>query len=218
MKLTKTATIPVILFPLIFTAPVVASECNDNAPLADPENIENGYFNLADHSIADSDRARLEKLAVELRGHWRGIELAIECVGHYSAPNEDMQQYQVRAEISRHETGAIRIQAEKERLSDRVLKLDTLFISPETDAEYGRLHGWHTLDFIDDHTVIFSEKSRVANGKSRLFAELAPTAIGTNRLLHVIKKIELRGNKLTVDRKLYVNGYFVEQNGWILER
>lgn len=202
MKLSNTTKILAALFPLLFNAPAFSSECNDNAPLADPDNIENGYYNLDGHAITDRDRARLEKFATVLRGHWQGIELAKECVGHFSAPTEDMQRYQVRAEITRHDTGAIRIQAEKERQSDRVLKLDTMFISPETDLEYGRLHGWHTLEFIDDNTVIFSEKSRVGN----------------SRLLHVVKKIQLRNNKLTVDRKLYVNGYFVEQNGWILER
>lgn len=233
MKLTNAIRVIAPLFPLIFSMSVFASECNDNAPLADPENIENGYFNLDNHSITGSDRAKLEKLAVKLRGHWQGIELVKTCNGHFKSPDEDRQRYQVRAEVSRHATGAIRVQAEKERESDRVLQLDTMFISPETDAEYGRLQGWHTLDFIDNNTVIFSEKSRVASGikhkrqfgwpsvfsgANGVFAPLAPTAIGNSRLLHVVQKIQLSGNKLTVDRKLYVNGYFLEQNGWILER
>ncbi len=236
------------LLSLLFTAPVFASQCNDNAPLADLENVENGYFNLDGNPISDRDKAKLEKLATKLRGHWKGIELTKECVGHFSNPSEELQHYEVRAEITRHDTGAIRLQAEKERQSDHVIKLDTMFISPEIDAVYGRIQGWHTLDFISEDTMIFSHKSRVANGATLNFdrlqafyadgqletifptgsqqtttvtgaiAPLPPTSIGTSRLLHEVKKIELRANKLIVDRKLFVNGFFVEQNGWTLER
>lgn len=206
MKSTNTHKTLTASLLLLFTATAHANECNDIAPLADHSNVENGYFDVNGHSITEADRTRLEKLAGALRGHWRGVELVKECVGHFKTPTEELQRYRVDAEITRHPTGAIRIEAEKARQSDNVLKLDTLFISPEIDLDYGRAHGWHTLEFIDDNTVIFSEKSRVLSGNT--FA----------RFLHTVKKIELRENKLTVDRLLYVNGHFVEQNGWILER
>lgn len=192
--------------PLLLSTVAYASECNDLAPQADPTNTENGYFNLQGHDLNPENRSRLEKFSVALSGTWRGTELAKTCVGNHKSPTSQLDRYPVNAEISRHATGAVRMDAEKERLSDRAVKLDTLFLTPESDTEYGRAHGWHTLEFLDENTIVFSEKSRVHNGNN--FA----------RLIHEIKKVQLADNKLTIDRKLYVNGHFVEQNGWILSR
>lgn len=191
---------------LLLSTFAVASECNDFAPLADPENPENGYFNLQGQPLSEANRLQLEKLSAALTGKWRGTQLAKTCEGHHESPTSHLERYPVNAEISRHATGAVRMDAEKERLSDRVVKLDTMFLTPESDTEYGRTPGWHTLEFLDDNTVVFSEKSRVRNGNN--FA----------RMIHKIKKVQLVDNKLTVDSKVYVNGYFVEQTGWSLSR
>lgn len=196
----------IVAAPLLLGTAVNASECNDLAPFKDPADAENGYFTVQGRSLNPENRHRLEKFSVALRGFWRGTELAKTCVGHHHSPASHLTRYTVASEISRHATGAVRMDAEKERLSDRTVKLDTLFLTPESDAEYGRALGWHTFEFLDDNTVVFSQKSRVRNGNA--FA----------RIIHEIKKVQLIDNKLTIDRKLYVNGYFVEQNGWMLSR
>ena len=192
--------------PLLLSSVTFASECNDLAPLADPANTENGYFNLHGRELNHENRSRLEKLSVALSGTWRGTELAKTCEGHHKTPTSHLTRSQVSAEISRHPTGAVRLEAEKERLADRAIRLETLYLTPESDIEYGRALGWHTLEFLDDNTLVFSKKSRVRNGNF------------FTRMIHEIKKVQLVDNTLTIDRKLYVNGYFVEQTGWMLSR
>lgn len=181
-------------------------ECNSPAPLADSKDVENGYYNLEDHPIDAREKTRIGKLLKSLRGEWSGTEIVKICTGHFKTPTESFQTFDVQASVKQHHSGALRLEATKERRADRVTKLETLFLTPEINTDRGFRQAWHTIDVIDENTIIFSEKSR------------AQGANGFTRLIHQVNRIELQNNKLVLDTKLYVNGFFVEQTGWELHR
>lgn len=211
---------------LALAGSVHAVECNHLAPGNDLATED--YYLLDEPAIDLPTIKQADKFAKRLAGRWHGTQLELSCKGHFTSPHKDYNQYRISAEISTHFNGGIRLEAEKERESDRTIKIEKMFFTPETKKDrLGREIGWrsYVVEFIDDNTLLLIDKYRVRNrvrnaGVSPQLRAVStvPGVTGATRLLHEVKKITLDKNSLKIDRTLYVNGYFVAQDGWLLER
>lgn len=207
IKAVQTLTSVLAVLVLTMTNPAHSGECNSLAPLADPDNAENGYFDLSGNPIDSNTSHQIDKIAKFLRGEWVGTQMVKSCKGHFKSPEPEIHTFQVKADITQHHTGAVRLEAEKESKTERVVKLETYFVTPQIDTSRGFEQDWHTIDVPDENTIIFSEKSRTLN------------ANGFTRLIHQVRKLQLQdSNTVTLDTKLYVNSFLVEQTGWTLRR
>lgn len=182
--------------------------CGEDAPLLD----SGFYYEINDpQEIPEKQLGLLRQIAKSLDGKWRGEETVALCEGHFSNPKAAKYEYTIDAEISTSSSGMVRLRAEKE-LSDRsVSKLQTLWLTPETDTPNDSQR-WHTLEFINPNTLIYSHKYRARNGQR------AKNGQRTVRLIHEVNKVRVRGTQLLIDRKLYVNGTIVEQSGFSLRK
>ncbi len=209
-------------FLLVASGSVYAIECNDLAPGNDSQSDQ--YFHLDEPAIDAPTIKLTREFAKRLAGKWWGTQLEVSCKGHYTSPYKDYNQYRISAEISQHFNGAIRLEAEKERESDRTLKIEKVFFSPEIEKyRLGREVGWrsYTVDFSDKNTLVMVDKYRVRNfplSPLLAAATAAPGVTSATRLLHEIRKVKIENNTLKIDRQLFVNGHFVAQDGWLLER
>jgi len=99
--------------------------------------------------------------------------------------------------------------------------------------------GWRTYDLTmpDSTTMVFNEKYRVANHfsanrdvatilNSGVVAQNLTTGVpgvaaskGFVRIVQDVKTLSLKADSsLTIERKIYVSGRLVAEEGWILER
>lgn len=175
--------------------------CDEQAPLHD----SGFYFNINDPApLTNKQRHMLRQLAKNVTGRWYGAETVAHCEGHFQSPSMVRYEYLVKAEISTSARGEVRLTAEKEPYDRSVTKRQTLWLSPETEMQTTRQR-WQTIEFVDQNTVIYSHKYHARN---RMTAGQP-----TTRLIHEIKKLRVQNDKLSIDRKLYVNGFIVERSG-----
>lgn len=212
------ARIALLATVLIAASQASAEDCNQ--PAADLLEDRHSYF-LLDSAPASTELHRqITQFADHLAGRWRGHSELSECTGHFSDPAATASSFEVDAEISLAHSGAIKLEAEKLRATDRVLKLDRLFFSPELNKyRQGRERGWRSYEitFISPTRMVFSEKYRVKNLRLATTPR-APNSANATRLIHEIKEISLHRDALSVGRSLYVNGHFVAREDWQLER
>ena len=196
------------------TAHADSELCAENAPLLDSGH----YYEIAEHQpIPDNQLNLLRKFSKSLHGNWRGKERTALCVGHFENPTAVNNDYTVRAEISTSERGAVRLAADKELIDRSVSKLQTIWLTPETES-LSRRQQWHTLEFIDRNTLIYSHKYRTTNQRQFQISGGGTVEKQFSRLVHEINKLSYRGRELSIDRKIYVNGTIVEQTGITLNR
>lgn len=204
-----------ISFAVLFlhgTASADTALCQQQAPLFDSA----FYYDINDEQpIPEHQLQQLRAFASKVSGNWRGDEIVALCEGHYSNPKAAQYEYLLDAEISTSTRGVVRLAAEKERSDRSLSKLQTLWLTPETEMLTNRQR-WHTLEFLGDNTLIYSHKYRAQNPPRQ--NTLPVSQHRSSRLVHEINKLTYRHGKLTIDRKLYVNGAIVEQSDIRLTR
>ena len=173
--------------------------CDETAPL-----LESGFYYEIDDvaRISEQQRTMLRAFARSINGQWRGEESVAICKGR--DPSAVAYDYSIDADISTSVRGVVRLAAEKAPLDRSITKTQTLWLTPETEPT-GDRQRWHTLEFIDNNTLIYSHKYRARNAGRVALMPRKRTA----RLVHEVNKLSYRNNMLSIDRKLYVNGLIV---------
>lgn len=216
----------------VFSAPALAAECLAPAPGSLLE--DKSYYELNNSTINGSEQ-QLEDFATMLSGRWWGTQLELICGTENGRLAAHSEQYRIAAEFNEHYTGALRMEAERENAE--ALKLNTIWFSPEYRKDRkGTETGWRTynVSFPNSNTMVFDEKYRVTNhhavnARYDLFELNSLVNVdnlaegidrkGFARLVHDVKTLSLKAdNTLTVERTVYVNGFLVAEEGWILER
>ena len=230
-----TALATALLFALFAGSAARADECLALAPGMDTD--DDSYYKLETSHINTTER-QLEAFATMLSGRWWGKQLEMVCDTENGEIVSNSDDYQIAAEFNEHFQGALRMEAERE--NSEAVKLSTIWFSPMYRKDRkGHELGWRTYDLSmpNSYTMIFDEKYRVANhfsanrdAQSMLNSEIVAgnltegvPGIGASkgfvRLVQDIKILSLKADSsLTIERKIYVSGRLVAEEGWILER
>jgi len=234
-KRLPTAIFAAAVLSALFTSAVAqADECLALAPGMSSES--DNYYKLESSNIGATER-QLEAFATILSGRWWGTQLEVICDTESGVVKPVSSQYRIAAEFNEHFQGALRMEAERE--NSEALKLSTIWFSPMYRKDRkGHELGWRTYDLTmpNSNTMVFNEKYRVTNN----FARNAPASVfrrgsqvvlnnltgpedtsvnGYVRLVQDVKTLSLkRDSSLTIERKIYVGGRLVAEEGWILER
>jgi hypothetical protein len=210
------------------------------------ENAET-YFHLDTGSgLNGQSDERVTDLAERLQGKWRGHSSAINCVGHYLESTAQKTDYAVEAEVIHKFNGALKLEAEQS--GSRSVKLTKLFLAPELKRQNAPDWRHYSIEFLSPNRMRFNHKYRARSGVTDpgvpSFFPMAlqfparaecteyfhrrsvnrPTDVLTDalcsptRLIHEIKEIELQEDQLTVHHRLFMNGLFVSQEKWMLNR
>jgi len=237
----------ILVSAMAATGTATANQCEARyiAPDQSEPQANDDYYHMDGIAVDDKTRDQLEEFADLLDGRWMGTGIDVDCSTSNGESHSTITSYDIDAEIEQHFQGAIVLRAEKE--TSRKVKLETIFFSPEIEKQRQGLqkgHRSYTVTFSEPNTLVFEEKYRVYNRRPagqlpanmRLVAR-APTRcknptgvtqlIGTNarifecgfqRMIHDIKTVSIENHKLTINRDLYVNGHFVAQQEWQLNK
>ncbi len=194
-----------------------AIQCDDLYPV-DPGT---DYYSLDEPALDNETTQKIKDFARQVNGRWVGSGLEIDCGISNGITHPTITSFDIDAEITQHWLGAIILRAEKE--NEDKLALERVYVSPEIEKErQGREKGYrsYSVNFSSPNTIVFNEKYRVNNVISPDPAVLSalPVGQGFQRLIHEIKTVTLENNKLTMNRDLYVNGHFVSQQEWLLNK
>ena len=91
-------------------------------------------------------------------------------------------------------------------------RIAKLFLSPEHS---------YSVEQLDSNTWVFTEKYRASGFPNESIppTNLALSLSGsTGRLVHEVKKVQFDQDKIMVDHAVYVNGFFVSREDWVLKR
>jgi hypothetical protein len=176
------------------------AECEEHAPL-----IDSGYyFELNDPQPFSADEIRqIAHFTSALEGHWHGTGTIVDCLPRQRSSAGYRRDFKFSGQTTQFNNGALELKGEQEIPSEKKLKAEVIALTPAYSR--GNSQHWHTLQFTDDHTMIYSEKYR------------RRTAIG-NQLVHVIYKVALKDGVMQVDSKKFINGHFEAKTGTTLVR
>ena len=214
--------------PLALTAALMLSsgithamQCDE--PIQDPVSEE--YYELHRAPVDKKTLLGLNDLADQLNGRWHGTGIEVDCGVSDGTPLTIVENFDIDAEIEQHFLGSIIVRAHKEN-KDKV-QLENLFISPENKRELETLQqGYephppsYSVEFSSPGTLVFDHKYRASNAIPDIpnFVVNSPLVDRARRLVHEIKTVSLDNNQLTIYRDVYVNGYFVSQQEWQLNK
>lgn len=181
----------------VLTAP---AECSQEPPLRD-----SGYY--FEFEIAQPFEAaeinKIKHFAKTLEGRWQGSGIIIDCLERQRTNAGYRREFTFDGETIAFNNGALELKGEQEMLTQRVVNIERFSLTPAyTRAERQR---WHTLQFDNEHTMIYSEKYR------------RETAVGS-QFVHVIYKVALENGVLQIDSKKFINGFFEHQTATRLVR
>ncbi len=193
------------------------------------------YFNIEPVFINDETVEQVRQFTSSIDGRWHGTGLDIRCVviaDQYSDAESltTVETFDVDAEFEKHFLGALVMEIQQEN-KDQV-NLDQIVLSPVTELDPSletglkwNPHGQKTghrnfrVDLSSPGTLVFDEKYRrfqqppVDNNRRPTNDPFLAV-----RLIHEIKTVSVDQTELTVNRDVYVNGRFVAQQQWQLER
>ena len=174
--------------------------CEEHAPLRD----SGYYFDINNPQPLSADEIRqLARFTSALEGRWHGAGTMVDCLPRPRSSAGYRRDFRFSGETVHYHDGALELRGEQEVPSEKEIKLERIALAPAyTRANTQR---WHTLQFTDAHTMIYSEKYR------------RRSTIGS-QLVHVIYKVELKDGVLQIDSKKFINGFFEVQTGTTLVR
>lgn len=244
IKLAATTALTGLMLTVMTTAnsSVPARECGSDHPQykysSTPESNtqvsgtpagSGAYYNLQPIPLDDETVEKVRHFTDDLDGRWRGTGLDIRCIVAEDNSHVTVSNYDVDAEIDKHFLGSLVMQVQQEN-TDQV-NLDTIHLSPKTELdpslttelEFNALgqrtgHRSFTIDVSTPDTLVYDEKYRRFISRNRLDANGKPAAPFAVSLVHEIKTVSINASDLTVSRDVYINGKFVSQQQWQLER
>lgn len=176
------------------------AECSQEPPLRD----SGYYFQFNDAQPFDAvEIKKIKHFAKALEGRWRGNGIIIDCLERQRTNAGYRREFTFDGETISFNNGALELKGEQQIVDQPVVKTERFSLTPGHARSRGQR--WHTLQFDNDHTMIYSEKYR------------RQTASGS-QLVHVIYKVALENNVLQIDSKQYINGFFEQQTGTRLVR
>ena len=191
-------------FAAVFNLNVQAApaECEQLPPLYDSGH----YFDHNDSQpITAINIRKIEHFAKALEGKWRGTGTVVDCIDRQRQVVSNHREFDFVGETIEFNNGALELKGEQTIVALKTVQLEQIPLTPAIYNKPG-LQRWHTLEFEDDNTMIFSQKYRRG------------TARGLNQFVHEIKKVTLRDGVLKIDRKKFINGLFAYQSGTTLVR
>ena len=204
----------------------IAAQCGDAYQHRD----SGDYFNIQPTLVDEATLSQVRKFTGQLNGRWHGTGSEVKCV----IPNEllpkDSNNYRVEAEITQHFLG--RSILEVEQHSKEFTNLDMIDLSPDTEKNDFTLNGGQgqgvgdrnfNVDVSDSSSLVYDEKYRVFTPRqvTRLRGSERQTVGRTAvRVVHEVKTVSFNqsADTLTVNRDVYVNGYFSAKQEWQLKR
>lgn len=200
----KYATFLAAGFAAVFhlNADAAPGECEQLPPLRDSGH----YFDHNDiQPMQAQNIIKIERFAKALEGRWRGTGTIIDCVERERQAVKNHREFDFIGETIEFNNGALELKREQTIVDLKTVQLEKI---PLTPAIYDNpeLQRWHTLEFENDSTMIYSQKYRRA------------TAYGLNQFVHEIKKVTLKDGVLQIDQKKFINGAFAYQSGTTLTR
>ncbi len=205
-----------ILF-LASTGLSIASVCHTTAPGYSDDDVT--YFDLYTgeqknsqgmrirHLDEDREMAKgVERFSKLLSGRWTGTVTETICKGEQRKLRVVTTHEDVEAEIDRRFSGVLSLDAEKS--TRRRVKFERVQLTPDKRLRRVNLKGGLVVSRVElnsDTGFSFEEKSRV-------------DGLTGARLVHQIRDVELVGDKLRIQRDIYINGFFAAHEEWLLER
>ena len=188
--------------------------CNALAPGLTEQQLADrtgSYYELEAIELDHETNANVSKLRNLVSGRWNGTMLHESCAGHYTSPVKKQLSYRLyAAETETIHNGDIRVEAMAD--SADTTRIAKLFLSPEHS---------YSVEQLDSNTWVFTEKYRASGFPNESIppANLALSLSGSSgRLVHEVKKVQLDQDKILVDHAVYVNGFFVSREDWVLTR
>lgn len=206
------------------------SKAISDTKTSDIQDRDNQYYDLQTISIDDATIKMVRDFTSRLDGRWHGTGLDIRCIVADDNTHTTINNYDVDAEIDKNFLGALIMQVQQENAEQ--VKFDTIPLSPKTELDASLAtelndnslgqrtgHRSYTIDVSAPDTLVFDEKYRRFIANTRRYDlsgnALAPFALN---LVHEIKTVSISAADLTVSRDVYINGKFISQQQWQLER
>ena len=178
------------------------AECQQVPPLYDSGH----YFDHNDvQPMPSQSIEKIERLARALEGRWRGTGSIVDCIERDRQAVTSHREFKFSGETIEYNNGALELKGEQTIAELKTVQQEHIPLTPAIYENPG-LQRWHTIEFKDDHTMIYSQKYRRG------------TARGLNQFVHEIKKVSLKNGVLQIDRKKFINGHFAYQSGTTLKR
>ncbi len=204
----------------------IAAQCGDALQQRDSSD----YFDIQPTLLDETELDQVRKFAKQLNGVWHGTGSEVKCV----IPNEllpsSSNNYRVEAEITQHFNG--RSILEVAQHSKEFTNLDLIDLSPDTENNDFTLTGGQgqgrglrnfSVEVSNTDSLVYDEKYRVFTPRqvTRLSGGVLETVDrAAVRLVHEIKTVSFdhSADTITVNRDVYVNGYFSANQEWQLSR
>jgi len=223
----STRTAAIVLAAIATTSGnAIAAQCGD----AYQQRDNSDYFDIQPTLLDDKELSQVRKFAGQLNGRWHGTGSETKCV----IPNEVLpsgnNDYRVEAEITQHFLG--RSILEVEQHSKEYTNLDLIDLSPDTENNDFTLTGGQgqgrglrnfSVEVSGSNELVYNEKYRTFTPRqvTRLRGGVLETVDrAAVRLVHEIKTVSFdrSADTITVNRDVYVNGYFSANQEWQLTR
>ena len=211
----------------------IAAQCGD----AYQQREGQDYFDIQPTLLDDKTLREVRNFAGQLNGRWHGTGSEVKCVIQNEMLPSGNNNYRVEAEITQHFLG--RSILEVEQHSKEYTNLDLIDLSPDTENNDFTLNGGQgqgvghrnfSVDVSDANALVYDEKYRTftprvvirPSGEVTDTGEVILEAVdrAAVRLVHEIKTVSFDqgADTLTVNRDIYVNGYFSANQEWQLTR
>ncbi len=204
----------------------IAAQCGDALEAREGSD----YFDIQPTLLDDATLGQVRKFAGQLNGVWHGTGLDVRCIIPNELTPSSNNKYRVEAEITQHFLG--RSILEVAQHTKEYTNLDLINLSPDTENNDFTLTGGQgqgrglrnfSVDVSSPNSLVYDEKYRVFTPRqvTRLRGEVRETVDrAAVRLVHEIKTVSFNqsADTLTVNRDVYVNGYFSAKQEWQLTR
>ena len=204
----------------------IAAECGDVYQQRDTSD----YFDIQPTLLDDATLSQVRKFASQLNGIWHGTGSEVKCVIANEMLPPGNNDYRVEAEITQHFLGGSILEVEQN--SKEYTNLDLINLSPDTENNDFTLTGGQgqgrglrnfSVDVSNPNTLVYDEKYRtftprqVTGLRGGILETVDRAAV---RLVHEIKTVSFNesADTITVNRDVYVNGYFSAKQEWQLTR